>query len=483
MSYNPPIKPYIHQQEALNRSLHRENYALFMEMGTGKTKVLLDTFGHRLAAGDLDGLLVIARAGVYRNWEGEITKHLDPALLEDMHIGVWKGSARKRKEMVQTLMKNRSRGRPCALLMNVEAFSSVKDAETVAEGFMRATRTLVAIDESTSIKGHKSERTKTINRLSQFPTMRRIATGTPNPNSPLDIYSQFEFLDPRILGFSSYYGFRSRYAITKTLDTGRGKPTQIVVGYRNEAELAAKIENHRFRVLKDDCLDLPSKIYETRDVPVTGEQQKIYDEIKRYATTELEDGSHVTATSIIVRLLRLHQVLCGHVKDENNQLREIPSKRLDILIDTMEEANWDKIIVWSPFIYSIEEIVARLTKMHGPQSVVSYYGGTSSDDRVTAVRRFQEDPECKVFVGNAQTAGYGITLTAAKTIIFYSNNYDLEQRLQAEDRAHRIGLEHPVTIIDLWAQNTVDTKIIQALRKKLDLVSAINQDGYRSWLI
>jgi SNF2 family DNA or RNA helicase len=492
MTYTPRHKPYAHQHEALKRSLNKESFALTMEMGTGKTKVVSDTFGYRTAAKDLNGLLVIARAGVYRLWEKELKEHLDEELYKDLVIGVWRGSPRKRGKMLEEFFNPRNRGRPRALLMNVEAFSTVKDAEAVAKQFLQESKALAAIDESTSIKGHKSERTATINRLALFPWMRRIMSGTINPNTPLDLYSQFEFLDPKILGFSSYYAFRQRYAIMKTMQLQpamvvngkkiKAKTAKVVVAFRNQEELARKIAPHSFRVLKEDCLDLPEKIYETRDVPLTAEQERIYNEMKWFATSELDSGGFVTATSVIVRLLRLHQVLCGHTRDEDNQLRVVSSNRLKILMDTMEEAAFEKIIVWCPFIYGIEEIAAELRKAHGPRSVVTYYGATSSDDRVIAVERFQKDDTCQFFIGNQQTAGYGITLTAAKTMIFYSNNYDLEQRLQAEDRPHRIGLHHPLTIIDLQARDTVDGKIITALRKKLDLVSLINNDGYRKWL-
>jgi SNF2 family DNA or RNA helicase len=489
--YSPRQKAYAHQTKALELSVDKENFALFMEMGTGKTKIVLDTFGKHVDDGTLDGLLVIARSGVYRNWEKEIHDHMNEEFVENLVIGVWKGSANKRKKMIDIFFANWRK--PRVLLMNVEAFSTVKDAAIVAQRFMQECRVLCAIDESTSIKGHNAERTRTIIKLAEYPTMRRIMTGTPNPNSPLDLYSQFEFLDPKILGFSSYYAFRGRYAVTRTQQVApdtvkngircKGRTAQIVVAYKNQEELARKIEPHRFRILKDECLDLPKKIYETRIVEFTKEQKRFYDDLKQFATTELSGGSHVTATSVITRLLRLHQVLCGHTRDEQNNLHIVPSNRLSVLLDTMEEANWDKIIVWSPFIYSIEEIVAKLKNIHGANSVVSYYGATSTDDRVTAVKRFQEDDTCKFFIGNQQTAGYGITLTAAKTMIFYSNNYDLEQRLQAEDRPHRIGLQHPISIVDLQTPESVDVKIIQALRKKLDLVSLINQDGYREWLV
>jgi len=463
-----------------------------MEMGTGKTKVVLDTFGYITTDGLIDGMLVIARAGVYRNWEKEIHEHMDPEFVKKLHIGVWKGSSSKRKKMLETFFSIQDR--PRVLLMNVESFSTVKDAEHTAIKFMKESKVLCVIDESTSIKGWNAERTKTIVRISEHATMRRIMTGTPNPNSPLDLYSQFEFLDPRILGFSSYYAFRARYAVLKTMqvapdkinDRGErvpGRTAKIIVAFKNQEELARKIEPYRFRVLKEDCLDLPEKVYETREVEFTKEQKKFYDDMKNFATTELSEDVHVTATSVITRLLRLHQVLCGHTRDEENVLRTIPSNRTKVLLETMEEANWNKIIVWCPFIHSITEIVNQLMTLHGPESVVSYYGGTSSDDRIIAVQRFQEDDRCKFFVGNQQTAGYGITLTAARTMIFYSNNYNLEERLQAEDRAHRIGLHHPVTIIDLQTPESVDVKIVQALRKKLDLVSLINQDGYRTWLI
>ena len=490
-NYTPRFPPYAHQMKALNLSVDKENFALTMEMGTGKSKVITDTFGYRVARGDLDGLLIIARAGVYRNWETELREHLDEELYKDLYIGIWKGSPKQRARVMEEFF--RRRGSPRALLMNVEAFSSVKMAEEVAEKYLKESKVLVAIDESTSIKGHNSERTRTILRLSPYPAMRRIATGTPNPNSPLDLYSQYEFLDPKILGFSSFFAFRARYAVLRTQQVApdrvvngrvvKGRTAQIVVAFRNQDEIAKKIAPFSYRVLKDDCLDLPPKIYQTRTVEMTAEQERIYAELKAFSTTELDQGGHVTTTTVITKLLRLHQVLCGHTKDEHGVLRVVSSHRLRVLLETMEEANWEKIIVWAPFIYSIEEITKTLRKWHGDASTVTYYGGTSSEERVTSIKRFQNETNCRFFISNQQTGGYGITLTAAKTMIFYSNNYDLEQRLQAEDRPHRIGLKHPINIVDLIAKNSVDEKIVKALREKIDAVSLINQDGYKAWII
>src|SRR5262245_58153729 len=298
---------------------HPDAFALLMGTGTGKSKVILDEWGERVDSGNVTGLLIVAPAGSYANWfldrspeePSEATKHLDPALRKEMRIHYWmSGGGVKWKDGLRRLLSDT--GRPRMFVVNVEALSTVIAARVACAHFLNSGRTLMCVDESSRIKGHDTERTKAVIKLGVLAVGRRIATGLVTPQSPLDLFGQFAFLDQRILGHRTFVGFRSVYAITrKEHFPGARWPVEIVVGYRNLEELAAKIDPYSYRVHKEDCLDLPPKVYETRDVNLTAEQTKAYRELKQYATFKLENEAHVTATSVISQILRLHQLVCG----------------------------------------------------------------------------------------------------------------------------------------------------------------------------
>ena len=505
--YSPPYSPYKHQITARQRTLARPDhpaptdvFALLMEQGTGKTKVLLDEFGEREDAKDLRNMLIIAPRGAYMNWlDTEIPMHLSDDLKERTLIKPWISSAGVTyKRTLERFL--RTQDRPRILAVNVESLSVVQAAVDMCQEFIGQRRTMIVVDESTRIKGltERSARARNVITLGERGYVRRIATGLVTPRSPLDLYSQFEFLDWRILGFRSYYSFRSRYAIIENVGAlKRGKRGQVltdpmtgavlrqpmVVGYCNEDELRARIAPYSYRVLKEDCLDLPPKVYmPPRAVPLTDEQARILKELKATAQAQLATGEFISSKMRMTTLLRMQQVLCGHVKDEDGKEHPIKSNRIRSMMEVIEEQE-GKIIIWSGFIYSIKEIIATLRKEYGPQSVVHYYGATKDKDRTIAKRRFQEDPICRFFVANQESAGLALTLTQARLCLYYSNTWDLEDRLQSEDRPHRSGLTHSVTYMDLMAEGTMEMKQIKSLRKKLDLATIINGDSYREWII
>tara|TARA_B110000196_G_C21044260_1_gene614023 strand:- start:50 stop:1141 length:1092 start_codon:yes stop_codon:yes gene_type:complete len=363
--------------------------------------------------------------------------------------------------------------------MNVEAFSTKKGAE-FAYKFLRTHKTLMAVDESTTIKNPSAKRTKTIITLGKHATYRRILTGSPVTKSPLDLYSQCTFLDEGLLDFTSYYAFRNRYAHMIDRNFG-GRRVQIVGSYQRLDELEKTLKNFSYRVQKKDCLDLPKKIFINRTVELTEEQNKAYQTMKSAALAQL-NGKLATAPHTLTQLMRLHQITCGHFKSDDGEITNLKHNRITELMDVIDEME-GKVIIWANYIHDIEEIVKTVKKEHGDDSIVQYYGAISSDDRQKAIKLFQ-DPESpvKYFVGNTQTGGYGITLTAASNVIYYSNSYDLEKRLQSEDRAHRIGQHKPVTYVDLIAPKTVDEKIIKALRGKINIASQIMGDTLESWI-
>jgi len=262
-----------------------------------------------------------------------------------------------------------------------------------------------------------------------------------------------------------------------------GRSVQIVVGYRNLDELSRKLAFFSFRVLKEDCLDLPPKVYSPRHIELTKEQQKAYNDLETFAITQLNDNT-LSVTNTMTMLLRLHQITCGYLPTDNGQ-PPVPLKnnRMDELLNVLEETE-GKVIIWANYRYSIFDIENNLKKKFGEDSVVTYFGDTKDQDRQEIVKSFQ-DPKSPVrfFVANQQTSGYGLTLTAAHTVVYYSNNYDLEKRIQSEDRAHRIGQKNNVTYIDIICENTVDDNIVGSLRNKIDLASQSLGEKLREWLI
>ena len=477
MNYKFKTKPYKHQLTALEKSVDKKEYGYFMEMGTGKSKVLVDNMAMLYDKGKINGALIIAPKGVYRNWlEQEIPIHLASHIKPKMVLWTALTSKTKEKEY-QTLFETGFDLH--VLIMNVEAFSTKKGAE-FAYKFLRTHKTLMAVDESTTIKNPSAKRTKTIITLGKHATYRRILTGSPVTKSPLDLYSQCTFLDEGLLDFTSYYAFRNRYAHMVERNFG-GRRVQIVGSYQRLDELEKTLKKFSYRVQKKDCLDLPKKIFINRTVELTSEQDKAYQTMKSAALATLK-GKMATAPHTLTQLMRLHQITCGHFKSDDGEITNLKHNRITELMDVMDEME-GKVIIWANYIHDIEEIVKTVKKEYGDDSIVQYYGAISSDDRQKAIKEFQ-DPKSpvKYFVGNTQTGGYGITLTAASNVIYYSNSYDLEKRLQSEDRAHRIGQHKPVTYVDLIAPKTVDEKIIKALRGKINIASQIMGDTLESWI-
>ena len=477
MFYKFKTPPYAHQLRALERSWDKENFAYFMEMGTGKSKVLLDNCAMLYDKGYINGLLLIAPKGVYKNWYSqEIPDHL-PTHIQPITV-LWKSSD-KSAEQVKKLNTLFQPGTDFhILIMNVEAFSFPFGKE-FATRFLNSHKALMAIDESTTIKTPTAKRTKTILKLRTLALYRRILTGSPVTNSPLDLYSQCEFLDPWLLDQSSYYTFRARYSIMKSINLG-ARSVNIVVGYRNLPELSEKIKPFSERVLKDDCLDLPKKTYMKRIVTMTPQQEKIYKAMKKYAMAQL-DGKTVTTSTVMVQLMRLHQITCGHFTADDGTIQDIPCKRVSELIDILYELD-GKAVIWSHYQKDVQKIIEEIKKKFGEDSVVDYYGLTPQDERQQNIKRFQENDKCRFFVGTTQTGGYGITLTAASNMIYFSNGYDLEKRQQSEARIDRIGQEKPMTYIDIITEDTIDDKIVKALRKKVNIATQIMGEELKEWI-
>ena len=476
MNYKFKTKPYAHQLTALEKSWNKESYAYFMEMGTGKTKVLIDNMAMLYDKGAINGALIVAPKGVIGTWYNqEIPTHL-PDHIKNVSV-LWQSNINKtQQEKLNTLFET---GEDLhILIMNVEAFSTDK-GKTFAAKFLRTHKTLTAIDESTVIKNPKAKRTKNILALADLCKYRRIMTGSPVTKNPLDLYSQCNFLDPFLLNFHSYFAFRNRYAEMKTLHM-HGRQIQIVNGFKNLSELSDKLKGFSYRVLKEDCLDLPPKIWTKRHITLTPEQAKVYKQMKEQALAVLK-GKQVTSVSALTQLMRLHQITCGHFAADDGSVQQIKNNRLSELMDVLEETE-GKAIIWAHYQHDIKNIVKEIEKVHGPGSMVTYYGLTPQDERQDNIKQFQSNDEVRFLIGTPATGGYGITLTQANTVIYYSNGYDLEKRLQSEDRAHRIGQKKSVTYVDIMAEDTVDEKIVKALRKKINIASEVMGEELKDWI-
>jgi len=476
MNYKFKTKPYAHQLTALEKSWNKESYAYFMEMGTGKTKVLIDNLAMLYDKGKVNGALIIAPKGVIGTWyNNELPTHL-PEHIFNVSI-LWQSNiTKKQQEKLKTLFEVEEALH--ILIMNVEALSTDKGMK-FAEKFLSCHETLMAIDESTTIKNPKANRTKNILSLSQSAKYRRIMTGSPVTKNPLDLFSQCYFLDPFHLDHESYYSFRMRYAIMKTANIA-GRKIQLVNGFKNLGELSDKLQPFSYRVLKEDCLDLPDKIFIKRQIQLTPDQFKLYTQMKEKALAIL-NGKVVSTKNALTQIMRLHQITCGHFSSDDGVTQPIKNNRITELMDVLEETE-GKSIIWAHYQYDITEIIKAVTKKYGEESIVDYYGLTPQEERQPNIKRFQDDPKCRFMVGTPSTGGYGITLTAANTVIYYSNGYDLEKRLQSEDRAHRIGQKKSVTYVDLMADNTVDEKIVKALRRKISIASEVLGEELKSWI-
>ena len=480
INYKFKTKPYAHQLTALEKSWEKQVYAYFMEMGTGKSKVLIDNISMLYDKGKINGALIIAPKGVYQNWyNSEIPTHLVDHI--DKKMVLWQAMINKTQaKKLNTLFKTGEELH--ILIMNVEAFSTKKGVD-FAHKFLNCHNALIAVDESTTIKNPGAKRTKNILGLSKYSKYRRILTGSPVTKSPLDLYTQCYFLSPWLLDHSSFYTFKNRYAVMRTANFG-GRSVQIVVGYRNLGELSEKLRPFSYRVLKDDCLDLPKKTFMKRIVQLSDEQKKVYSQMKQTALAFL-NGKAATTATVMTQLMRLHQITCGHFTADDGTTQILKNNRIDELIDLLHEVH-GKVVIWAHYRHDIETIVEHIKKEFNTgvdNCVMTYYGDTSVEDRQKAIKEIQDpDSPVRFLVGTPQTGGYGITLTAASTMIYYSNGYDLEKRQQSEARIDRIGQTKAMTYVDIIAEDTVDERIVKALRKKINIASQVMGEELKDWI-
>lgn len=436
----------------------------------GKSKLIVDTIAALWTAKEIDAVILISDKGSYTNWsKEELRKHLSVPYVANVYSSTMTD---RKADRLMEFIKNVEIPELPIFCFNIEGIIT-KRADALLQAIpARYERVFICVDESTSIKSLQAQRTKAAIKIGKKCRYRRILTGTPATNSPLDLYSQLAFLSTKILGYDTYWPFRCRYAETQQIQMGMRQFSKIT-GYKNLDELSAKMAPHCSRILKKDCLDLPDKIYETYDIEWTVEQRSAYDQLRKRGIVQLQTGQIITADAALALLNRLHQITSGWLYSEDHQVIALPSNRIKVVGRVLEEIT-GKVIIWCHYQGDVETVMAFLKSTYGTDSAVHYYGKTSDADREAAKSRFNDpaDP-VRFFVGSQSTGGKGLTLVIAHTVIYYSNSYNLEHRLQSEDRCHRYGQTNKVTYVDLILPGSIDEKILLALKAKEDLATEV----------
>ena len=433
-----------------------KSVAILAEMGTGKTLISIGIAGYLYLHNHINKLLIVAPLSITRVWEEEFDKFAD----FDYQLKVLEGSTVEKCEQLRNLFGNKLQ----VAIINYE--SCWRMEKQIADW----KPDMIICDESSKIKNAQAKQSKALHRLGKISKHNMILTGTPVTNNPLDFFSQYKFLDESIFG-GSYYAFRARYAVMG------GYGHYQVVGYKNLPELTEKAHSIAFRKTKKEALDLPEQIDTKRYVELEPIGRSIYDQVEKESYAELEHGEIVT-TNVLTKLLRLSQITGGFIKDEFNELAEqVSSAKLEALEEIVEECldAGKKLVVFARFIPEIDAI-AKMLKRYGVK-----YAMIRGDvkDRAGEVDKFQNDPETKVFIGQLQTTGMGLTLTAADTAVFYSLSYNYADYEQAKARIHRIGQKNNCTYIHLLAKKTIDEKVMDALSKKKNLAELV-VDNWKS---
>jgi len=485
LSYQFHTQPFGHQAEVWEASRDLTAFAAFWEQGTGKSKLAIDTLGHLYTEGKVDAAIVVAPNGVHLNWiTDELPVHLSPDFpLMSFAYSAPKADALWHQAAVDRLIKHP--GLPF-LAISYDAWMTDRGKKAVWN-MMRKRRVFLVLDESHRVKTPSARRTRSILAGGKHAPYRRVLSGTPVTNGPFDIYSQVSFLDPgfwrRELDIASFTAFKSFFGVwDKGWNNATKKEFDLLVGYQNLEHLSEAIKLISSRVTKDEVLDLPDKLYTKRYYEMSASQRRVYDSLEGELMAWLESGELVTAPLAITRMLRLQQVLCGYIPadgdDEPTELIERDKNpRLRLLRDTMEDVS-GKAIIWATWTRDIDMILQMLRDMG--RNPVRYDGQVSDGDRQKAKHDFKHG-DATDFVANSQMSE-GLTLNEAKTTIYYTNSYKLIDRLQTEDRNHRIGQGDHVNYIDLVCPGTRDEMAINALVAKLEVANVIMGDKQKEWI-
>lgn len=476
--------PYAHQEQAIEMARNRPSFAYLMEQGTGKSLCLIADATHLYDEKRINLLIIIAPKGCYLNWsKNELPAHMRADV--PYRVATWVAPSKQGVSKTRELETFRDLDLPIfkVLLVNVEALAFPQTYEYLASA-LRKHRTMVAVDESTFIRTASSKRSLYARRIGKLALYRRILTGTPIANRPLDLFGQCAFLDSNLLGFPTFQAFKHFYADIGYFRGGKRLDPEkenlrgpgifpVLVGYRKLPHLTADLNGFSFRVLKKDCLDLPEKVYQTRYVEHTPAQKRLYNSMRDNMLALHGDGSITTATLALTQIMRLQTILCGHAKNDDGETIEVDSNRVtawnEIALEELDGKG--KIITFCQYRQDIK----LLTKDLPSGSYAEYHGGNVAD-REDELARWRSDPKCLYLFLTLKAGGTGLTLNESAYTIYYSQGYDLEKRAQSEDRNHRIGQQDKVTYYDLCTPDTVDEKIVAALQKKQALADEVLLD-------
>jgi SNF2 family DNA or RNA helicase len=463
MSIKYKTKPLKHQELATERFLNEKYGALFCEMGTGKTKIMLDIVQN---AKKPLVVVVIAPNGLHYNWhKNEIPKHFDRA-----DVYCWQGTPKSKKRVKELERFYNKESYNKFFLINVEALRNKASLDYVLAflvGSEQCERHII-VDESTCIKNPKAQQTKAVMRLTKFSDRRWILNGTPITQGPLDLFTQCKFLDPDSIPYNTFTAFKHAFAVERVMNMGNRSFKQ-VVGYQNLDELTKIIEPFSLRLQKKDCLDLPEKTFIPMYVELTPQQEKIYKNIKDDCIALLNNGDLVTITMALTKIVKLHQILTGFVITDNESVVNIENNRIKALRQIAETAK--PLVVFCAYKHNVQQIKDELGKEF---KIVTYTGEDSANAKNTAVETFQNG-EADMFLATS-AAAKGLTLHKASTMVYYSNTYSLETRLQSQDRIHRIGQDDKCTYIDLIVPNSIDEAILKRLDLKKELSNEVLDD-------
>lgn len=476
MAFKFKTVPYAHQKSIFETIKDRPYYALFLEQGTGKTKIIIDNASELYTEDKLESVIILAPNGVHFNWvKNEIPTHCSVP-----HVSAaWVSTLTKKKQLeLHTLSSGKVEALKF-LAVNIEAIRTQKCVDYLEDFIRGNSPCMLVVDESTTIKSHKALQTKVAVLLGKEVAYRRILTGTPIANNPIDIWSQCHFLSPDALPYKSFTGFKAMFANEEQRNFG-GRTFTEITGFKNLDLLQKQLRPFSSRIMKCDCLDLPKKIYQREYLELDKKQRIAYDNMKTRLVCQLEmenqQYGEVHVASVLSALRKLQQIVSGFIRDEQGTYYEISDSRISaleqIILRRLETDPEHKFIIWCVFKQDVRRISNALANRFGRTSYVSYYGDTVSTERMGNVDTFQGEAECHFFVANS-AASRGLTLTSAGTAIYFANDHSLETRLQSEDRNHRIGQKQSPTYVDLVALDTVDEKILATLGNKESVANKV----------
>lgn len=464
-------EPLWHQKVAFNFARSLDQSALFLEQGLGKTKILIDLATWRFRKGQVQRIFYVAPNSVVPQWRTEdVLKHLHP---DFNHVTILEGSS---KERIKDLDRIVEEDKPGFIIVNYEALLYIEYYIDKIQGKNNRLYNMLGLDESSKIKHASSQRSKVCWRLGRSVKLRNIMTGTPVTQGAEDVFSQYRFLKESIYGPYAT-AFRGQYLILG------GFENRQTVGYRNIKDFYAKLFSVGIRFTKEQCLDLPAKIYEKRTATLDKETSKKYRQLEKICVAEFA-GKTIAAPLVMTKLSKLSQITSGFVYEQDESGERIATHKLpknpkmDVLKEIMEEVGGHKkVIIWTRFV----EEIRLITEFLDMEKIgfTAIHGQVKAADRGVAVERFQTDPTVQVFVGQVATASLGITLTAASVVVYFSNTYSLEDRLQSEDRCHRIGQKNSVLYIDILAQTedgrkTIDHDALNIIKGKAKFAQEVS---------